>query len=458
MSTITALTGQDDTGDFVPLPEAGVTGFGESRPSVLRPPAVTDAATTIAAPDNGDRDVDCEQWGRDNRWPTHVRQAIHEVSMAGQAVDRRVKLLYGNGLYYYRNEDVRDGDNKVKRHYDPAVEAFLRRNRIRTHWYPAQCLDYVCLGNAFTEFITSRDQTRVLEMYHKPAEHCRLSAQDRFGRNRYVLYSPHWMDGSTLLSERVAIRLFQWDDAERFLDEQRSAKYAWHTHLPSLGIINYAVPPHHGLFGEKGWIEISKNVPHIVHTMQTNQVRIKYMILFEEHYFKFRHANWDELDAKDKDAIYQKKVREICTALKGVENYSKTLSQIVRHDALDPNNLKGSIRIEPIDDKLKTDAWIPDADKSDQQIVQGFGNDPSLVGLQPAGGKMGAGSGSDKREAHNLGTTMNTMDQAILLEPLQHVADRNGWGVTFMISHTAHTTLNQDKSGTRGDGVGVEAE
>ena len=97
---------------------------------------------------------------------------------------------------------------------------------------------------------------------------------------------------------------------------------------------------------------------------------------------------------------------------------------------------------------------MPSSDKADAQIVQGLGLHPSQVGLSPQGGKMGAGSGSDQRESFNTGITLNTMDQLIVLEPLNWLARFNAqsdpdWDVTFFIDHTHHTTTNDQESGLK---------
>jgi hypothetical protein len=53
------------------------------------------------------------------------------------------------------------------------------------------------------------------------------------------------------------------------------------------------------------------------------------------------------------------------------------------------------------------------------------GVDGSLVGNSP-GSKLGAGSGSDKHEAFNIFMALSTIDQQILLRPLEVMAAYNG--------------------------------
>ena len=134
-----------------------------------------------------------------------------------------------------------------------------------------------------------------------------------------------------------------------------------------------------------------------------------------------------------------------------------TISAVFREDQMSRQS-RGKIEIIAIDDKVKKDGWVPSSNAADAQIAQGMGLHPSQLGLAPEGGKMGAGSGSDQRESYNTVITTNTIDQQILLEPLnwaaQYNARRGGdqivdpeWDVTFYIDHTMHTTINNQESG-----------
>jgi hypothetical protein len=121
------------------------------------------------------------------------------------------------------------------------------------------------------------------------------------------------------------------------------------------------------------------------------------------------------------------------------------------------------VEIIAVDDKVKKDAWVPSSNAADAQIVQGLGLHPSQVGLQPEGGKMGAGSGSDQRESFNTGITVNTIDQNILLEPLNWIATYNAqvdpeWDVTFFIDHTYHTTTNKQEDGMQPTETTIEVQ
>jgi len=111
------------------------------------------------------------------------------------------------------------------------------------------------------------------------------------------------------------------------------------------------------------------------------------------------------------------------------------------------NQALGKIEIIAIDDKVKSDSWVPGAERANFEIVQGLGAHPTDFGLSRENGAMGSGSGSDKREVYNTGISLNTVEQQCLLAPLNFISRYNRWGVRFLIDHTSHTTSNLNESG-----------
>jgi hypothetical protein len=402
--------------------------------------------TTPPVPTWLDRAVLWAAWGDDDRMPTRMREKIEAVPVAGAVLDKKIRFLQGTRLVYFKNADIAKGAEAMPA-YMPQVEAFLKENRIETEWFPAQCADYCLPYNAFSEFILSNDRSKITNLYHIGAEHARLSRASQRGTIDYVIYSYHFPFGTAVQDQyRRAIPLYRWYDREVFFKELRGAKFAWHTGFPTPGKIYYSRPWHLGLFKEDGWMDVSADVPKIVRAMQKNQVRIKYTIAIPETYFRMRHSDWDTMDNGKRQAIFDAKVSELNESLTGTSNVYKSVSYVFKENEITGAAL-GLIRIESVDDKIKEGTWVPDSFAADQQIVQGLGMDPSQIGLSPQSGKMGAGSGSDKRESFNILIDLNTPEQRQILEPLNFVADFNKWGVTFLVDHNSHTTTNNQESG-----------
>jgi hypothetical protein len=390
-------------------------------------------------------------WGKEDRLPSTIRRKVDRVPMAGQTLYRLMGMMYGNGLAYYRNEDLRDGP-RVQRAYEPVIEQWLRRCRLPHQWVLPQFLGYRYHFNAYSQLIFNRRRDQVTGIYHLDGEFSRKSVQDEQTlRSEYLYYSAEFSsEYSQDLSKGFAIPFLDWHNAEEWVAGMQGYKAAWHSHLRTPGTIYYATPPWVGLFRDQGWLDNAAAVPEIVHAMQRNQIMLKYQIMIPMSYFQARYRDWNSYDAKKQERLMDELTTYIETELTDTKNAYKSITTFFGADS--SGREIGKITIEAIDDKIKRDSWVPTSNTADAQIVQGLGMHPSQLGLAPEGGKMGAGSGSDQREAFNTMINLNTLEQEIVLEPLNWAAQFNArvdprWDVTFYIDHTHHTTTNQQESG-----------
>ena len=402
-------------------------------------------------------------WGEDDCLPTQIRQKLEKVPMASAAIYKQVAMMYGNGLQYYKNSDLKDGESKIQRAHIPAIENWMKANRLQLRWLIPQFVDYRYYMQTFSEVILNKRGDQITNLCHKPAEFCRLSKQNERSLDiERVIYSPDFATGFQPPPERrKSGPLFVWYDEDRFLNCLRGSKFFYHSRFETPGITYYARPFWLGLFRKGGWIDVSISVPEIVNSMMSNQVRLKYQIIIPESYFEIRHRDWQTYTDEKRIEAIDSKIDEINQALAGTENAYKSISVVTRQDI--QGNELGKIEIIAIDDKIKEGSWVPSSEKADAQIVQGLGLHPSQVGLAPEGGKMGAGSGSDQRESFNTHISLNTIDQEVVLEPLNWIAQFNArtnpeWDVTFFIDHTHHTTTNEQESGMKPGDTTLQVE
>lgn len=417
-------------------------GIGEGKPR----------STQAPVPVESHQGYRWAPWGEDDMLPTRIRQKLNQVPMAGQAIYKLVQMMYGNGIAYYRNEDLRSGNTNIKRASIPAVDQFLRTNRIHTRYLPAQFADYRYYLNTFCEMILNVDKNQIVKIFHKSAEFCRLSKQNESTLNTdWLYYSPDFSIRPPSDDRIKRVPLFNVSNEEGFLDKLLGYKFAWHCCFPTPGQIYYARPYWIGLFKTNGWIDVSASVPEIVNAMMRNQVVLKYIINIPETYFEIRYVEWKSYTDAQRETYFTDLTTKLNNELSGTDNAYKSITNFFRQNPVSGDAI-GKIEIVAIDDKLKRDAWVPSSNAADAQIVQTLGLHPSQLGLAPEGGKMGAGSGSDQRESYNTGITLNTIDQQIVLEPLNYIAEFNArtnpdWDITFFIDHTYHTTSNLMESG-----------
>lgn len=433
--------------------------FAAFRPRISTVSMAPDAAdapgagiTRIAYPDHETAGWGWAPWGDDNLLPTHIRQKLEKAGMPMQALYKLAALMYGNGLAYHRRSDLAGEDATIRRAWVPEVEAFLQASRIRTKWLPAQFMDYRMHINTFSEVILSQDRSLVTNLFHKDAEFTRLSEQHpRSFRTEYLLYSPRFVSDITPQEVHIKkIPLYQWDDEEYFLSRLRGFKFAWHSYFPMPGTVYYAKAPWQGLFRKDGWLDVAISVPEIVSAMMRNQIRIKYQIVVHVKYFQLRFPDWDKYTQAQKEAEFTRFETKINSSLIGTKNAYNSILNVVGSDNM--NGEIGRIEIIAIDDKTKQNDWVPSSYAANAEIIQAMGYSPSMMEIAPDTSKLGGGSGSDKREIYNFLLSTNTIEQDIILEPLNWLAEYNArtnpaWDVVFFIDHTFHTTSNLKEDG-----------
>ena len=288
------------------LPEASFYEVSmNAGPSAFRRPKVdsTPHATIGILPDEETSGYNWAPWGQDDCLPTTIREKLYSVPMASRAIYQLVQMMYGNGIAYYHNSELKDGP-KVARAYTPKIEAFLKKNRIATNWLPAQLTDYRFYMNCFSEMVFNPQRTQITNIYHKKSEFSRLSIQSKkTGAIEKLYYSPRFANGYRPTTKQIkSIQLFDWVNEDEFLDTITGWKFAWHSYFPTPGTDYYARPLWLGLFAKDGWIDVSSAVPKIISSMQHNQLRLKYHILIPESYFEIRYSDWQGMTDKKRNA------------------------------------------------------------------------------------------------------------------------------------------------------------
>lgn len=387
-------------------------------------------------------------WGADNMTPTKFRKKLSKSPVAQRALNKLVRMDYGNGPVYFKTEDLQKG-GKVTRHYDPRVEEFHRRNRIDDLFLPHTIINRRWHWNNFGEFILNMTGDQIVGVRSLTSEYCRVAKQDPKTLTRdWLYYSEYFINGiasSDLTS--LLLLLPQFEQEQFILDHKSFGKFGYHNFIPSPGMTYYAEHPAESLTRTNGYADVSIAVPEIVNTMMNNQVSLAYMIYIPISYFEARYPSFNTMSALEKGKLFQNKIDEINDKLKDPTNRYKSIATIVDDVNGQFGSNTGKIEITAVDDKVKKSEWIPSASMADNQIAHGIGIHPSLIGLTNEGGSLGAGSGSDQREAHNSEIDMNTLDQKSMLWPLQFIADFNKWGITYMFDNNSHTTSNLSESG-----------
>lgn len=392
------------------------------------------------------------RWGDLDNFPTYVRQQLEKVPLTLRALNRLVEMMYGEGIGYVDNAVLAKGG--FEPHFTNEINDFMFDNAIATEWYAPQALEYLMFANAFSE--AEQDYNgKITGLWHKTAEFCRLSQQSKkTGRIEYLIFSPEFQHNRTLTfkdgidKNYIALPLFKFYDQKNFFESLRSTNFGFHTQHISSGTSYYARLLWFGLLLDKGWLSVAEIAPKQAWSMMKKQPILKYIITIPVNYFIFRHPEWDSYGAERRKDIIDKKIKEIEDYLNNNEDGNfKHFAQICDEDEATHEKV-GKIEIEAVDDKVKNGTWIPDASVANLEILNALGLNPNQMQLANQQGKsMGAGSGSDSRVGYNTHILNNTLDQQKILYPLNVIARRNKWNVTFYIKHEPQVATNMDKSG-----------
>lgn len=395
-------------------------------------------------------------WGDNDNRPNDYEDKVKDVATLGQAIHRHATATVSDMLVYCDIAEFRKPQTERTELANQDVEKFLKKTNYRDVILETVYQAFTH-GQFFAVFtLDYYERKKILRIEILPCAFCRKSKQDpKSLRSEYLLYSKKFGNkyGAPRQSEIVPIPLLdKYDDY--FFDKLKGTRFAVHYYLPTTSFFYYPTPPWHGLFKKDGWIDIASSVPLIIKAMQDNQMRVKYLIKISEDYFKMRYVNkekpeehWPTMTSENRRKIIDAKILDIETQLSSSKNAGKSIAYVYEQDAINPNNERGHITITAIEDKLKTGDWVPDVSEANNQIVLGMGVSGSVYGLQSAGGKMGAGSGSDKMQDRNIQISTNTIIQQWILSPIEYALDFNNFGVFPYFRDLILTTKDKSQNG-----------
>jgi hypothetical protein len=419
--------------------------------SVMGPDA--GARITSEVYSSADISSEIQYWGDNNKLPTEWREKIEGSTTAYPLIAKLVSIMFGRGLVYYKKSI--DSEGNIQRDFSSITEVdeFIANNDI-PFFLLQRMMDYKFCNNIFCEFILNNKLDKILSVNHLEAEFTRFGKLEKEGKDlkfKQLKYNGDWdkpdqykpipfLNRNDLSSDQIK---------KRFVGTK---KFSFHSYLPSPGRTIYAFPPHGAIFKKNGWLDFANSVPEIMNRINDNAMNIKYHIRIPYEYWSSVNKDWSILDDKKRNEIIDKKLTEIENFLVGKANAGKAFYSHFATDAVTGKPLAGW-EIITLDDKTKKDAYLTSVQEADIQISRALNADSSLANIQPQGGKMGAGSGSDKRIGFENTVNTGFMDTYIVTEPLRIVGMFNGWpsNLEFAFMHDIPTTLNENKSGVKSE-------
>lgn len=373
-------------------------------------------------------EVPYAHWGTNNLFPQNVITEMDKSGVGKAGLRIRAKSHFGGGPLYLR--DRGPGDRQPVPFDAPElapVLAWHRANRLPV--VQRELINgYEWWGMTLVECVVSNDARTILSVRPVKPAWTRFSLQDeQTGRIEWAVVNPNWSLGTISYTKLVPVADPWWSAQElrAKLLATGHRKFILPSWIPDPDMGYYPTMDWHATY-LSGWLQSTNNIPALKKAVMENQVTIKYHIEIPMRYWEVKYKDsWATLKEPERQAKMKDTLEAIDSFLKGSDKAGKSLITYFETDEMG-NPLPGW-KITALDDKLKDGAYIPDSEKGNSEILASMAVDPTLLGQGAPGGKLGAGSGSDKREAIVILQALQGMDRDHTTEWWNLVRDYNGW-------------------------------
>lgn len=386
------------------------------------------------------------KWGSDNLFPQNTMKVIKKNSIIKSTLDWKARSLYSGGLMYGEiTYDDKGNEVRIPKRI-PEIDDFIRKSNVK-RYLSEFFKDYVYWNIAFPEIILSNDREKIISICIQDAMFCRWSKQnEKNGKIETCFINANWDSNENQDSKNtipVSVLDPYYDPVEE-LRNDNSFKYIYPISYYSNGNVYYPEPDWYTAI-ESGWVDVANEIVTFKRYLLNNQLTIKYHIQIPEYYWNFKYPNWNSLKEKEKKEIFESETKRFNDFFQGTEKAGKSIITQFKVEDRGGKEFPGW-KIEAIDSKIKDGVYNEDSQEASSHILYALGVDATLIGTTPGKG-LGSGSGSDKRVAFNITTSLNVIHQEYALEPLYFIRDYNGWdsNIQFWIKNSMITTLDAGK-------------
>lgn len=395
-------------------------------------------------------------WGPNNDYPQKLLKNLENNGAGLSGLKVLTRTHYGAG-FVLAEETFPDGKRQripksINQYQD--IKAFWQKNQMKRFWKETiKDLEYWSL--AFPEYILSADFSQINRVKRQQTANARFSVMnEETGFIENVHFSTKWALGVDLNSKFVSTvplidSYWSADEVKNYCKQNKIRKFVRPIFYPLVDESYYPKTGWHSV-NNNGWFDIANSIPEFKKAIFERQVNIKYLIEVHEEYFQRRYKDdWELKTPERREEIRKNFVYDINNAMSGNKNAGKALMSVSYLDA--SGKPQPGIKITPIDDKYKEGAYLPEASAANSEILFALGVDPSLIGAGIPGGKLGAGSGSDKRESFLILSALCKSNRETTLEVFEFIQQYNGWDDTLIggFEDTVLTTLDANPTGTQ---------
>lgn len=417
-----------------------------------------DSQVTAVKVEVKDKVGEIASWGKKNDYPQQIIKNVRVNGAASSGIRFLRKAHYGNGLVLVRDtvdELGKKAPQVVPVTDVPLINDFFLKSQINRFWKET-ILDLEWFSIAFPEYILSENFQTINRVKRQKTAWCRFEMMNKEnGLVEHVYISEKFGKESVSLDsdyiEKVPLIDSYWsvEQVKQYCKDNKIKKFIRPVFYPLLDEAFYPESEWHAIV-KSGWLDVANSVPALKKSIFKHQITSKYIIEFDERYFDGLYKeNWSKMKPEERQSIRQDVINKINESLTGNENAGKSIQsmKIIGNDG----NAYSAVTLTAIDDKLKDGSYLPEAEAANSEVLFALGVDPSLIGAGIPGGKLGAGSGSDKREAFTILSALYKTNRETTLEVYEFISQYNNWDTTIRASfeNTILTTLDKNPTGTQ---------
>jgi hypothetical protein len=395
-------------------------------------------------------------WGPTNDFPQKLLKNL-ELNGAGLSGLKVLARTHYGGGFVLADETFAEGKRLVTAksiNEFPAIKEFWNKNQMKRFWKETiKDLEYWSL--AFPEYILSADFKTINRVKRQQTANARFSVMnEKTGFIENAHFSTKWALGVALDSKFVSTvplidSYWSADEVKEYCKANKIRKFVRPIFYPLVDESYYPKTAWHAV-NNNGWFEIANSIPEFKKAIFQNQINIKYHIEVSEDYFERKYKeDWHQFKPERRIEIRKNFVTEVDTALRDPKNAGGSLMSVMYKD--NTGKVESGLKITAIDDKYKEGSYLPEASAANSEILFALGVDPSLIGAGIPGGKLGAGSGSDKRESFLILSALSKSNRETTLEVFEFIQAYNGWDDSLIggFQDTILTTLDANPTGTQ---------
>ena len=397
-------------------------------------------------------------WGANNDYPQKILKAIKASGSGSSSLRFLRKAHYGTGLVLMDNSPDENGKKapKLINILDyPEINKFFKTSQL-PRFFKEIIADMEWFSISFPEYILSNNFKTINRVKRHKAAWCRFEIMnpenglveniyisEKFGKESVAEDSPY--------VSKVPLIDSYWspDEVREYCKANKIYKFVRPVFYPLIDEAYYPQAEWHSVVNN-GWLDVANSIPEYKKNIFLNQVSIKYLIEVDERYFENIYSTeWKDYTVEERKKIREDLIDGINESLVGNTNAAKSIQSMMFMDV--KNAQVSALKITAVDDKLKDGIYLPEAEAANSEILFAIGVDPSLIGAGIPGGKLGAGSGSDKNAAFNILQALKKTDRESTLEIFDFIAGYNAWDetITANFENTVLTTLDKNPTGTQ---------